>query len=826
MAELSIADDGELRSTGRQGLSIITVRIGGAALALVAQVFASRMVGADDFGRYSLLLVWLLLFGHSASLGMGRLVYRYLAQYLKANDGPRATGLLRYALAVVIGLSAVVSALTIAALHLDLFGFDARTIMLGTLAFLAIPLLGLQDYLEAIARGLDRPNLGIAPAFLLRHMAVIAGLTVMAFAGVAADALWVMLFTILGFLASIIVQYALLHRYVRTITAGQRPVYATRAWTLAALPMCLGEFSGVLFNNADVMILGLFAPPDQVGFYFAATRLAQMLTYVPYGISAVTSQKYAALAEPHERPQLQSLISSAALSSTLLTVAATVVLAVLARPLLSLFSPEFVAADYLVPLLCLSTVATCLLGPGNDVLNMLGQERRAAAAFVMALVVNVGLNFLLIPLWGPVGAVVAGVAALSLRGVVMAWYSWRHLGLIVPAGLSFLVTRNDTAKTASTVRRAGAATDVTLTHRDEAGIAGIDPAQWDRLSAHSIEDNPFYSRQYVMAGLETIDANKGLRALTFHDAAGTLIGFVPYRRRFALPLAWSAAHLYQHCGTPLFDRDRAADAVAAWLDAMASGKAPRVWVMGHVPQESRLSAMIAELAAERGMEVRATGLYPRAFLTRATGSFEKHVQAVYSKNRLRSIQKSLRQLEATGTLTLETAVAPDAVRARLEDFLTLESSGWKGRSGTALAASEADARFARLAFGGTSGREGLAQVSTLLLDGRPIASNVSIRAGAIAFLPKIAYDESLRSLGPGMVSAHLMIKEFFEASLPEAVDSAATNPNSNLLGLWNSQRLYGTSIVGPAGWPTRLVVKGLTGYQRLKQWAKKRLGRA
>lgn len=437
MTDMSVTDD-DVVSTGRQGLSVIAVRLIGAGLGLAAQVFASRMVGADDFGRYSLLLVWLLLLGHSASMGMGHVVYRYLAQYLKAGAGPRAAGLLRYGLAVVLGVSAVVTAIAIAALYLPMLGLDGRTAMLGTLAFLAVPLLGLQDYLEAIARGIDKPNLGIAPAFLLRHLAIIAGLCGLFLLGMGADALWVMLFTMLGFLASVVVQYLLLARHIRRILGAGERQFATREWTRAALPMTLGEFTHVLFMNADVMILGLFVPPDQVAFYFAATRLAQLMGYVPYGISAVTAQKFAALAEAHERPQLQALIGRAAAAGTLLTLTGTLAMTVLAAPLIGLFGADFSSAGHLVPLLCLTTVMSCALGPGQDVLNMLGEERSGAAAFVVGLLAIVGLNFALIPLFGTIGAALAGIIAVTLRSTLLALIAWKRLGLVLPVGLSLM----------------------------------------------------------------------------------------------------------------------------------------------------------------------------------------------------------------------------------------------------------------------------------------------------------------------------------------------------------------------------------------------------
>ena len=38
---------------------------------------------------------------------------------------------------------------------------------------------------------------------------------------------------------------------------------------------------------------------------------------------------------------------------------------------------------------------------------------------------------------------------------------------------------------------------------DETGIRHIDAAQWDELARNGLDDNPFYARSYVLAGLNT-----------------------------------------------------------------------------------------------------------------------------------------------------------------------------------------------------------------------------------------------------------------------------------------------------------------------------------
>jgi O-antigen/teichoic acid export membrane protein len=85
----------------RQGLTVIGVRVIGAGLALVAQILAARMIGPEDFGRYSLLLVWLLLMGHGATVGTNQLICRFLSQYLEAGERHAAAGLLRAVFGVV-----------------------------------------------------------------------------------------------------------------------------------------------------------------------------------------------------------------------------------------------------------------------------------------------------------------------------------------------------------------------------------------------------------------------------------------------------------------------------------------------------------------------------------------------------------------------------------------------------------------------------------------------------------------------------------------------------------------------------------------------------
>ncbi len=420
-------------------ISIILVRITGAGLALLAQVIASRIIGAEEFGRYSLMLVWLLLLGHGATVGTNPLLCRYIAQYIKSGDIPAIAGLLRWALSVVLVVGMVLGACAILLIYTGIIAVGPETILLAMLALSAVPLLVLQDFLESIARGIDRPALGIVPAYLVRHLAIIFGVLTAVLLGYQAGAVTVMSMTIIGLVISIAIQFVLLHQHVDGLLRGTAPVYRRQEWLRTALPMALSEAAEVLFMNADILILGMFVEPELVAYYFAATRLAQVLTYIPYGMSAVTAQRMAALAESHERGRLQALINHTTLVSGGLAVLAALGMTVLAPYLLALFGSDYAEAAPWVAILAGGIAFACLLGPGEDTLNMLGQERAGFTCIAMALAVNLALNLLLVPSMGPVGAAWASAVALATRGLLAAGFAKRNLNLYLPLGASRLL---------------------------------------------------------------------------------------------------------------------------------------------------------------------------------------------------------------------------------------------------------------------------------------------------------------------------------------------------------------------------------------------------
>jgi O-antigen/teichoic acid export membrane protein len=193
--------------------------------------------------------------------------------------------------------------------------------------------------------------------------------------------------------------------------------------------MALVDLTTLGLSYIDVILLGFFLPPEAVGVYFAATRILQFVVFAQYAASAATAQRFADAEARGDRATLAALVTRTARLTgglTLLTGAGVLAAAPL---LLALFGPAFASSLPVLAILIGGVLVQSTFGPAEDLLNMLGQERACALASGLVLALSAGLNCLLIPHFGVIGAAAAMATAAVCRGVALSLLARRRLGL-------------------------------------------------------------------------------------------------------------------------------------------------------------------------------------------------------------------------------------------------------------------------------------------------------------------------------------------------------------------------------------------------------------
>lgn len=245
------------------------------------------------------------------------------------------------------------------------------------------------------------------------------------------------------------------------------------------------------------------------------------------------------------------------------------------------------------------------------------------------------------------------------------------------------------------------------------------------------------------------------------------------------PLLVSPPYDYAFVGGPVLDPDHADAVMAAFFDAIANApQLPKVIKLKLLDGDAAtFRPMIGALAARRGQVLR-LGEHVRPFLSGAN-----------DRKRSGATAKKLRQdwnrLSTQGAVDIVNPRHPAEVRAAFETFLELELKSWKGASRTALLSDEHDADFARRLIADLSWRRN-ASVALLRLDQRPIAAQVLLYCGDMAYTWKTAFDAAFAKFSPGVLLVDRITDTLLVSGIAQ-IESCALE-ESFMAQLWTGRR--------------------------------------
>jgi CelD/BcsL family acetyltransferase involved in cellulose biosynthesis len=326
--------------------------------------------------------------------------------------------------------------------------------------------------------------------------------------------------------------------------------------------------------------------------------------------------------------------------------------------------------------------------------------------------------------------------------------------------------------------------------RPLADLAGI-ADEWRALARRAAEPNVFYAPDFALAAAPALAPDAGA-VLVRTAGPQQLIGLFPCRierRRYGvrLPLLTAWTHPYAPLGTPLIDQATLLPAVTAFLDHVADDpKLPKLLLLPYQVEDGPVAMAIGAAIAQRGGRTVRFDPHARALLAPAKDR-AGYLDATLEPKRRKKLERQRRRLDKTGGTEFTLVGTPAEAAEGLKDFFSLETSGWKGASGTAAAQSDAIRRFMEIAVAGLAA-QGQARVARFVHAGRAIAAAVLLTSGRGAWFWKIAHDDAAGRASPGVQ----ITLEATEAMLRDEdiawCDScaAADHPMINLI--WRERR--------------------------------------
>jgi hypothetical protein len=239
-------------------------------------------------------------------------------------------------------------------------------------------------------------------------------------------------------------------------------------------------------------------------------------------------------------------------------------------------------------------------------------------------------------------------------------------------------------------------------------------------------------------------------------------------------------YYYAFLSNPVIDPEFMDEVVAAFLDAIEHDHTvPNIVRLRFLDADSRSYSAILKALAARGAHTLTLSQRDRPFATREFGL-----------KRAGSTRKKLRQdwnrLCALGSVEIMNDRSQAAAQVAFETYLAMEAASWKGARGTALLCDEAHATFARGLIGALAAERN-ASVALLSVDGRPVAAQVLLYCGCVAYTWKTAFDSGFASFSPGTLLIDKVSEQLFASDSIDAIESCS--PEGGFMNqLWEGRR--------------------------------------
>jgi CelD/BcsL family acetyltransferase involved in cellulose biosynthesis len=282
--------------------------------------------------------------------------------------------------------------------------------------------------------------------------------------------------------------------------------------------------------------------------------------------------------------------------------------------------------------------------------------------------------------------------------------------------------------------------------------------EWNTLVEAS-DAGPFNRHECIRVWIGTFARGARFVVLTARDDAGRLVAALPLLAKIGfvcgLPARQLVATANTHsCGFDMLAEDPRA-AGRAFLQHLLARPGWDVLRIIDVPTEGN-AWQVYRAATELGLPVGAWESQRSPYLS-FPSSYDELLAGKSPLFRA-NLRRRRRQLERLGTLSVERVTSDGKLSERLEEGFALEQSGWKGTQGTAIAQDERTRAFyTELAF--AAARQGYLSLLFLRLDGKPIAFHYGLAYRGIYYVPKLAYDESLKGCSPGLVLLEEAVKD-------------------------------------------------------------------
>ncbi|GIW78660.1 MAG: hypothetical protein KatS3mg105_0467 [Gemmatales bacterium] len=419
-------------------VAVVAIAVANYFLIYVINITLSRLLGAEDYGDYSVAVSVATLGFTLALLGKDKLTVKQLAIYLQLHQSAEARGFIVKNLQLILLTGAVLGLFLLGVYELIHSDFQIAHGHPIVFAFLLIPLMAVVDFCSKILIADQRVLTSMLLYKLTMPLLFMSGLVVIELSrGYLTEISALFAFT-LASLIVLVIFLVLIRRDLLSRLGRESPMAYRREWLTESLPYFVNSLVLVAMQSTGIFFLELFRDPEgSVGVFAAVSHTASVLITFFTATSALFLPKLAPCIETRDWEQTRRVLRAAARTFSVIAAISGSILFLFGEEILLLFGDGYASGYGPLTVLVAANMVAVVFGMATPVLQYAGHHRSVLTAYIVHLLANLLLNALLVErfeVWGAAWALALPRIAVT---IYLAFLVWREFGISVfPLGAS------------------------------------------------------------------------------------------------------------------------------------------------------------------------------------------------------------------------------------------------------------------------------------------------------------------------------------------------------------------------------------------------------
>lgn len=405
------------------------LKIVGLLIGYVLAIFITNKFGAFVFGQYVTALLIVEILSILSRLGIDTALVRFISRYVHKGASHLINQLFFKSIAIVTIASVFFTLLLLffSDYVADFMNLDEEYLLIVSFSF--IPLVLFHMNTQAI-RGLKQMisfsflnNVAIT-LFTLIFLTVLIAFSSSEKLPLYAYVISVFIMT----LSSYFLWYFHRFKIKYSDEVSREEELSTKALFKISIPLLLGQSMVLIMGKVDLFMLANMTSSEQVGIYNIALKLSMLAYMGLMAVNSIAAPKFSEIHSSGDIDALKKIVQQSTKTIFWVTIPVIILFLIFPKSILSVFGEEFKLAAMALIILSISKMFSAISGSVGTFLQMVGKQNVFQNILIFTAVINVVLNYILIPKYGIDGAAFASAISGVIWNALMIIYIKKNFG--------------------------------------------------------------------------------------------------------------------------------------------------------------------------------------------------------------------------------------------------------------------------------------------------------------------------------------------------------------------------------------------------------------